>query len=92
MRLCGGGVYDRRAEPGARPIMRVARGFDIAIGHGGGLPLRFGAGEGCFGLAAAAPLFGAGRLAGARRIGRWRYWRRVLRRGYPRKKPWQQAE
>ena len=88
MRLCRGRVYDRRAEPGARPIMRVARGFDIAIRHGGGLALRFGAGDGCFGLAAAAALFGAG----ARSIGRWCSRRRVLRRGYPRKKAWQQAK
>jgi hypothetical protein len=70
MRLGGSGIYHGWAEPGARRIIAVARGFDVAIGHGRRLTRRFGCGDGFLSNAALAALFGRGAARRRSRAGR----------------------
>ena len=76
MRLGRRGVYHGWAEPGARCVIAVARGFDIAIGHGRRLTRWFLGGDGFLCNTALAALFG-------RRAARWRCWRSILRQSSP---------
>jgi hypothetical protein len=81
MRLGRRGVYHGWAEPGARRVIAVAGGFDVAIGHGRRLTRWFLGGDGFLCNTALAALLG--RRAARWRSGAGRGWRSILRQSPP---------